>query len=192
MNEKQRQLVETHLDVVKWAIYKYIKTNNCIAGLSYDDVYQEGCAALCKAAATYDGSVKFVTYAQVVVKNALISYCRSVACNLKTSVVPMGDLEPILDSVSSGSGGSAEDIVMEADMLKLLESLKAEYSGTARLGIEALELKIKGYSGADISRMYGVKPNLVGAWISRAASKLRQNERFLAAFGDSVPGPTQP
>lgn len=60
-----------------------------------------------------------------------------------------------------------------------MESVKAEYSGVARLGIEALELKIKGLSGSDIAHLYGVAPNHVGAWISRAAEKLRKNERFL-------------
>ena len=45
----------------------------------------------------------------------------------------------------------------------------------AKLGVEALELKIKGYSGADIARLYHTKPNHVGAWIARAAEKFRQD-----------------
>ena len=57
--------------------------------------------------------------------------------------------------------------------------MKREYSGTARLGIEAIELKLKGYSGKEIADMYGVKPNLVGAWISRAKQKLRKNQVFV-------------
>lgn len=47
--------------------------------------------------------------------------------------------------------------------------------GVARLGIEALELKVKGYSGADIAQLYQTKPNHIGAWISRAAEKLRKD-----------------
>jgi hypothetical protein len=34
--------------------------------------------------------------------------------------------------------------------------------------------------------MYGVKPNLVGAWISRAASKLRKNEIFMRQMNRTV------
>lgn len=183
MNEKQNHLVETHLDVVKWTIYRYIKTNEYVVGLSYDDVYQEGCAALCKAAATFDGSVKFITYAQVVVKNNLISYCRGVARKQKDAAVPLDEADAYSGGEPSDGGVSIEELIIESDILKLLESVKVEYSGAARLGIEALELKMKGYSGADIARMYGVKPNLVGAWISRAAAKLRQNERFLSELG---------
>lgn len=37
----------------------------------------------------------------------------------------------------------------------------------------ALELKIKGLSGADIARMYHTMPNNVGAWISQATQKIR-------------------
>ena len=69
------------------------------------------------------------------------------------------------------------------DISALLNSAKSEYSGVARLGIEALELKIMGYSGADIAKLYGVKQNHVGAWISRAAAKLRKNGAVLKSLG---------
>ena len=38
-----------------------------------------------------------------------------------------------------------------------------------------MELKIKGYSGVDIARLYHTKPTHVGAWISRASEKLRKD-----------------
>lgn len=58
---------------------------------------------------------------------------------------------------------------------QVLDYGKRTYSGVARLGVEALELKIAGYSGSDIAQLYGVKPNHVGAWISRAAAKLKKD-----------------
>ena len=36
--------------------------------------------------------------------------------------------------------------------------MKQQYAGTIRLGIEAIEWKVKGFSGAEIAKMYGVKP----------------------------------
>ena len=45
-----------------------------------------------------------------------------------------------------------------------------------RRGVEALALKTKGYTGADVARMYHTKPNHVGAWISRAVEKLRKDK----------------
>ena len=76
LNDAQRGLVAAHIGVVKWAIYEHISINEGIFGLSYDDLFQEGCLSLCKAATTYDGErAKFITYAQVVVKNGLLTYC---------------------------------------------------------------------------------------------------------------------
>jgi len=56
-----------------------------------------------------------------------------------------------------------------------LEHGRRTYNGVARLGIEAMELKIKGYSGTDIAKLYGVAPKHVGAWISRATAKLKKD-----------------
>ena len=79
-----------------------------------------------------------------------------------------------------------DDIIAETDAIQLLHRMKRQYSGTVRLGIEAIELKVQGYSGAEIAVMYGVKPNLVGAWISRAKSRLKQNDAFKDYFRGSV------
>ena len=38
-----------------------------------------------------------------------------------------------------------------------------------------MEWKVKGLSGADFARLYGAKPYQVGAWISRAAQKIRKD-----------------
>ena len=57
-----------------------------------------------------------------------------------------------------------------------LEQRKASYTGCAKLGIEALELKVMdGYGVTDIAKMYQSKPNLVGAWISKATQKIRED-----------------
>ena len=72
-----------------------------------------------------------------------------------------------------------DELTSEIDALALLASVKKNYHGIVRLGIEALEWKIKGLSGRDIADLYGVQPNTVGAWISRAAVKLREDERVL-------------
>lgn len=75
-----------------------------------------------------------------------------------------------------------DSLIDRIDTAALLARCKKEYSGVAQLGIEALELKIKGCSGADIARLYHTEPNHVGAWISRAKAKLlfrrdRSNQR---------------
>ena len=63
----------------------------------------------------------------------------------------------------------------------LLSHFRNRYHGTARLGIEAMELRVRGYSCADIAKLYQKKPNYIGACISRAAEKLRR-ERLVREF----------
>jgi RNA polymerase sigma factor (sigma-70 family) len=78
MNDAQRKLVEENTDVVKQVIRRHITVSEHRFGFGYDDLFQEGCLWLCKAAQTYDGArAQFKTYASVVVKNGLLSHCRT-------------------------------------------------------------------------------------------------------------------
>ncbi len=186
LNDAQRILVENNLSIVRWAIHKHITVNENIYGFSYDDLFQEGCIWLCKAAATFDASkaVKFETYAQTVVKNGLYTYCR-LMCNKQKHQTPVqepSDDESPFGLCQFSSDDRFEDMISELDALSLLESVKSQYRGTVRLGIEAIELKVKGLNGAEIAAMYGVKPTHVGAWIYRASQKLKENEAFLESL----------
>ena len=152
LTKQQQELVAQNLPVVHWVICDYIHVNPTICGLEYSDLFQEGCVWLCKAAATYkdDGRAQFTTYAKTVVKNGLLSYCRTI-CNLM-------------------------------ETLSLLEASNQDYDGVARLGIEALALKLQGMRVTDIAELYQVPPSHVGAWISRSVAKLRSDPRFLASL----------
>lgn len=81
LTEQQRELVARNLSIVHWVICDYIHANPTICGMEYGDLFQEGCLWLCKAAATYknDGRARFSTYAKTVVKNGLLSYCRTIS-----------------------------------------------------------------------------------------------------------------
>lgn len=175
LNTEQQHMVENNLQLVKRTIYKYITVSDTLYGLNYDDLFQEGCIWLCKAAATYkeDKGVQFSTYAEKVVANGLRSYCR-LTYNKQKRIVSLSEYEldmPIVMAV-------LDDVLMEQDILMVLQKLKSEYSGVTRLGIEAIEWKVKGLSGAEIARMYNVRPNMIGAWISRAVQKLKRNIVF--------------
>ncbi|MCI9264564.1 MAG: sigma-70 family RNA polymerase sigma factor [Oscillospiraceae bacterium] len=186
LNARQRQLVERHMTVVDWVLRDYITANEGVVGLAREDLRQEGYVWLCHAAAAYDGvSASFGTYARKVVCNGLISHCRKVnnqprLLSLDQSV-ENGEPEP-------GVEDQTEEIIDYADATALLGRLKGKYSGVTKLGIEALELKIKGLDGTEIARLYGVRSNHVSAWISRAAKKLRTDEQFLAYLQRGGPG----
>lgn len=191
LNDEQRQLVENNLNVVHQSIHKEIIVNETIYGFSYEDLYQEGCIWLCKAAQAFqkDKGVKFATFASKVVVNGLRTYCRLMCSKQKRQrTVPVHQdekkkqfaLEYLL------ADDCFENLISEIDTMQLLHKVKQQYSGTAKLGIEAIEWKLKGFSGKEIADMYGVKPNLVGAWISRASSKLRGNPDFIRSVGGRV------
>lgn len=183
LNDTQRQLVENNLFVVQQAIRKEIIVNEGIFGFEYDDLFQEGCIWLCKAAVSYrpDKEAQFSTFARKVISNGLKTYCRLMCSKQKKLLAIPSYSDPedsgiALDQFATSD--SWDDILASLDAMLLLDMLKHQYTGTVRLGLEAIEWKVKGYSGVEIAAMYGVKPNLVGAWISRAARKLEQNSIF--------------
>lgn len=187
LTKQQQELVAQNLPVVHWVICDYIHVNPTICGMEYSDLFQEGCVWLCKAAATYedDGRAQFATYAKTVVKNGLLSYCRTI-CNRgkmfsRLIIGEHGELAADGEALEPQSDAfDAQVSLMET--LSLLEASKQDYDGVARLGIEALALKLQGMRVTDIAELYQVPPSHVGAWISRSAAKLRSDPRFLASL----------
>lgn len=183
-NEQQR-LVENNLSVVQWVLHESIHVNHSIYGFEYDDLYQEGCIWLCRAAMSYDASrAQFATYAKTVVRNGLISYCRQMCSQQKqTSRLTVGENgELIADGMVLNQPDEFTLHIDNMETLDLLRSRANAYQGVSRLGIEALELKVKGMTVTEIARLYGVPPSHVGAWISRSVKKLRNDRKFLSAI----------
>lgn len=185
LTEEQRELVEKHLSIVHWIIRKNIHVNENIFGLGYDDLFQEGCIWLCHATVSYHAEqAQFATYAKAVVRNGLISYCRQ-RCSQQRHVGRLaigehGELVP--EDLTPDAPNEFEAYVSTLETLDFLESLAKDYHGVARLGIEALELKVKGMSVTEIARLYDVPVSHVGAWISRSAQKLRKDPNFLSGI----------
>ena len=177
----QRELVSENLYLVDKVIHFDIKRNLHNPDYAYEDLYQTGCIGLCMAAAAYDGSAPFPAYSRKAVYHHLIDYCRGVN---RHGLVDC--LDAFTDTqLSEAAGSSYESVVDEAAFLVLLENIseiKQRYSGVTLKGITALELKLKGLSGTDIARMYGVAPNQVSAWIARAKQRLLSDRDFLAAI----------
>ncbi|MCD7966749.1 MAG: sigma-70 family RNA polymerase sigma factor [Clostridiaceae bacterium] len=185
LTPEQQLLVENNLSVVHWVIVESIHVNRTIYGLDYEDLYQEGCIWLCKAAATYNAALSlFPTYAKKVVRNGLISYCRR-QCDREKHFVHLevgDDGELLMETSDPGAVDSSAAHISFVETLDLLESRKTAYHGVSRLGIEALALKIRGHSITEIAAFYGVPPSHVGAWISRSAQKLRSDPFFMAGL----------
>lgn len=138
--------------------------------------------ALCHAAATYDGvSAQFSTYATTLIRNHLLDQCKAVSVRQKhTCGLPIdtgGGKDEYVPSIPEPSvADETDELIGRLDTSALLTYCKNKYSGVARLGVEALELKVNGFSGADIARLYHTEPNHVGAWISRAKQKMKADK----------------
>lgn len=185
LTQAQQELVETNLSAVTWAIRESITVNEHIPGMGWDDLFGEGCVWLCRAAQSFDPArAQFSTYARRVVRNGLISYCRHLGGQerrtARLAVDGNGDLPESLLLSDTPDGFKAR--LAEMETTELLHSCAGSYSGVARLGVEALCLKVKGMSITEIAVLYDVPPSHVGAWISRAVQKLRMDEKFLAAL----------
>lgn len=186
LTDSQRDMVEANMDTVRWVLRTSIQVNDQLYGFGYDDLFQEGCIWLCKAAVTYDpeGGASFPTYAQKVVENGLRTYCRLMHSKERRSFPVSEIFDAEADDRCSVAVGarSFQEQLAEVDALSLLESAKQQYDGVARLGIEAMQLKFIGLSNTDIAARYGVKANYLGAAIHRAAERLRSNRDFLKSL----------
>ena len=181
LNEDQRRLVEKSLPLVRWTIRRYISSNESVTGLGLDDLYQEGCTALCRAAASYQPERgEFSTLAVTAIRNHLTEYCRKIAAdtrNLPTlSLEAMAEEGREIEANGMGPPAAEDEALVRISIAQVLKSRKDRYTGSAKLGIEALELKVlEGRGVTEIARLYDSKPNEVGAWIARAAKKLRED-----------------
>ena len=190
LNPFQRTLVEENLHIVSQTLTRNIRCNESICGMGYEDLFQEGALALCRAAATYDYEqyrTPFSAYARPVVRNYLLDYCRRLLTRRNhLPTIPLhaqGNEEspPPEQWLPSPDDRDAWDARILVD--ELLEHGSRTYTGVTRLGVEALALKVKGYSGADIARLYHTKPNHVGAWISRASKKMKADTYAASLLG---------
>lgn len=185
LTKEQQDIVAANLSVVSRTIRESFHVNETIYGFGYDDLYQEGCIWLCHAAATYNPTLsKFPTYAKKVVRNGLTSYCRE-QCRRERRFTRLG--------IGEHGELTADDSVLEQtddfesrismlEVMQLLESCACSYQGVARLGIKALELKVRGMSVTEIAKLYHVPPSHVGAWIARSRQKLRKDPLFLSGI----------
>ena len=125
--------------------------------------------------------MKFSTFASKVVLNGLRTYFQQK--NRKQKLLSFVPMDEILES-NQPLVHPIEQLICEEEITEMLDQIKKQYTGKVRIGIEAIELKIKGYTGTDIAQMYGTSPKLVGTWISKARVKLRQNPDFISWMKD--------
>ncbi len=180
MTEQERALVEDHMGLVETVLQKHITPRPDVPGMEHDDLFQVGSLALCLAAQRYDGRCSFSTFAYVVVKNALIDHCRN-AMGKRVILVPAekitedGEFVNLLESTPDPQ--NTVNTAEARELFRTLQDAKQRYRGIARKGVQAIEMQMFGYSTKEIAALYGVRTNVVAAWVSRARSLLMREIR---------------
>ncbi len=72
------------------------------------------------------------------------------------------------------------DRVDVRDLLQVLAKAGNQYRGVACKGVQALEMQVCGYTTREIAELYGVRSNVVAAWVSRARQMLKKDHTLSA------------
>lgn len=183
MTEYQCRLVEENLDIVDWVIRcRIIVTGKVLQ--TYEDYYQIGCEALCRAAMAYhpeEGT--FSPLASRYVYNAIIDHCRKqngiAQCSTELTD-ENGEKDFLFDSVPQED--HVDDLIYSKEVRAAFQKCMDKHSGIIRRGMEALELKSIGFTTREIADRYHTSVNSVNAWISRARTYLRSDPDILAVL----------
>ena len=183
MTEYQCKVVEENLEIVDWVIRFRIKINGQVLQ-TYEDFYQIGCEALCKAAMAYNPERgPFYPLGNRYVFNAIIDHCRkqNAASQYFADIVDEnGENDFLLDSIQTED--TVEDLIYDQEVQKAFAKCKDKQNGIILRGMEALELKSLGYSTREIAERYDTTVNNVNAWISKARVCLKSDPDFLTVM----------
>jgi len=172
-NFEQRELVEQNIKLVHYVINKYFSVKNNNLGLEYDDLFQVGCMGLMKAAEKFnkDKGYKFNTFADTVIKNTIIDYLRS---SKRQYVAPVE--KQLLEQIAQDD--NILNCLDKKELLALLESVKENYTGDKRKGIEVIEFLILGYDAKKVSEIYNTTTKNIHRWRYVAKKELLNNEKI--------------
>ena len=192
MTENEKRLIEENIEKLEYIIKKLICSFN-IPKNEAEEYRQIAYLALCNKTNKYDGSTKFTTFANMVIKNAFIDVYRKE----KLKKFDFISLEECFTEDDSGNGAGLIDFLStdnntEKEVLtKVRNDLVFRHINLAKenctakttvQGFSALELKIKGYSGEEIARMFNVPSNSLRTWMSKARKILLSDKEFLKLF----------
>lgn len=192
MKENEKRLIEENIEKIDYIIKKFICSFN-IPNNEMEEYKQIAYLALCNKTYKYDGSTKFTTFANMVIKNAFIDMYRKE----KLRKIDFVSLEECFAEDEAGNGAGLIDFLSTENntenevLTKIRNELVFKHikiakenctANTTVQGFSALELKIKGYSGEEIARMFNVPSNSLRTWMSKARKILLNDKEFIKLF----------
>ena len=187
MSEKDKRLIEENMDKLEVTIKSLAKKFN-VPACDFEDYRQTAYLTLCGKAHKYDGSTKFITFANTVIINAMIDKYRREK-NRNVEIVSLNDAcfesedeTNLMDFLASENDTENEVLTRVTNDIvkKYIRNAKDKCTAkTTVRGFEALELKLEGYSGEEIACMFNVPSNSLRSWISKAKKLLLCEEDFV-------------
>ena len=174
VTEFENKLIIDNLDLVDQVIKSRLAWCSGSVLLAYEDLQAVGREALCIAAMRYKQQLgEFAPFACKCIYNAIIDHCRTerLAYDHKAADTAEDKTHESVIEINNSEITDIDGLLESIALSQLLKELKKKYSGVARLGVEAIELKLLGFSSREIADRYRTSVNNVNAWISRARSK---------------------
>lgn len=179
----EEQLINDTLPLVDIIIKTKIQINNNYIGISYDDLYQNGCIALIQAVKKFNPSfnIKFETFASTVIYHKLIDEYRkhkvyTKYCNHYITMAASDSENNMCYTMQTFQ----EDI--EEKALEILEKAISYTKGNVQLGMKIIRYRIIGYSNQEIADKIGIKMTTLYAAISQARKKLKTDPDLINLF----------
>lgn len=180
IKDQTDELILQHLYLVDIILRSWWHRPNDNPMMDYDDLYQIGCLALCKAAKNFDPSrhIQFKTFASVSIRHMLLDWQRDmIERQPKISDAPICDDEYLMPDDSNQ--------LKQFEIYDVLTRLRNQYTGTNRKAIDALILRSEGHTNKNIAELFGVKETVLGAWCTRIKKELRKAPEILDLLGKS-------
>lgn len=188
MKYKEEFLI-AHMQTLK-ALVKSVMKKLGIPQEEYEDCLQEAYILIWKKADKFNPDKEFGPFARRVITNGLIDlYKRN--RELKKELLSLDydvqdeegngvELVDLLKGENETENQALQNITVEL-LHKYIEKSKESCTVVSTVkGFEALELKIAGYSGEQIAKMYDVSSNSVRFWMSNARKILSHEENIVA------------
>ena len=194
MNDYEKSLIEDNLSAIEIKA-KYLYKKYAFPMEEFNEFFQTACLYVCNRVHKYDEKVKFSTFVNSILENAFIDRLRSMIgkrINTVSLDECFGDCEGEGVSLAeflktdNCTENNALAAISEESLKKYILRVKNKCtSKTTVRGFDALELKMQGYSGREISKIFNAPDNSVRMWISRA-KKMLVNDADFAEFSKSL------
>lgn len=187
MTNDEKQLAEQYLHLVPQMVSALTRSYSNLSMDETEELTQAGYLALCRSAMNYRTGRPFAPYAKAAIRHAIYDYWRDCRrrsqrfCSLDAMLEKKSEPDFIRTVPSAlGTASEAETRNQSGECSKFWHLLEEQNSGILKKGLIALRMQQQGYKSTDLAKVYGVPPNHIRAWQSKARKLLKENEELYA------------